>query len=101
MLDAIEVMSTSGLGCVGVTTAEGHLAGIITDGDLRRHAARLGHATVDDVMTKDPKTVSKDAIAGEALQSLMKKEITALFVVEDKKPISVVHVHDLLRQGVL
>lgn len=99
--DAIEVMTKAGFGCVGITEADGRLVGIITDGDLRRHATELASASVDDVMTRDPRTVTTNTMAGEALGFLTKKEITALFVVEDGKPVSLLHVHDLLRQGVL
>ncbi|MEM1381684.1 MAG: KpsF/GutQ family sugar-phosphate isomerase [Pseudomonadota bacterium] len=99
--EAIAVMSEAGLGCVGITDEAGALVGIITDGDLRRHAYALDNALVDDVMSANPRTVTADTVAGEALGFLTKKEITALFVVENGKPISVLHVHDLLRQGVL
>lgn len=101
VMDAIAVMSEAGFGCIGIVDAAGRLGGIITDGDLRRHAGELPTATVDTVMTREPKTVTPQTMAGEALNHLTRKEITALFVVEDGKPVSLLHVHDLLRQGVL
>jgi arabinose-5-phosphate isomerase len=101
VLDAIRVMSEAGFGCVGVVGENGTLKGIITDGDLRRHASELGSATVEEVMTPDPRTVSRATMAGDALSYLTEKRITALFVVEDGTPVSLLHVHDLLTQGVL
>ena len=94
-------MTAKGFGCVGVTDAGGRLAGIITDGDLRRHmGAELLAATVDDVMTRRPKTVSGDQLVSEALELLNSSKITALMVVESGKPVGIVHFHDLLRAGV-
>jgi arabinose-5-phosphate isomerase len=101
VLDAITVMTGAGLGCVGVADQEGALAGIITDGDLRRHAKELSGAKVEEVMTTTPRTVGRDTLAADALHELMSRGITALFVVEEGKPVAVLHVHDLLRQGVL
>jgi arabinose-5-phosphate isomerase len=101
MSEAIVEMSTKGFGCVAVIEATGKLAGVITDGDLRRHMrADLLQATVDDVMTASPKTVRPDQLASEALQILNASKITALIVVEMDQPIGIVHFHDLLRAGV-
>jgi len=101
MADAIVEMTAKGFGCVGITATDGKLAGIITDGDLRRHMRPdLLSAQVDDVMTKGPKTVSGDQLVSEALELLNASKITALFVVEDNKPVGIVHLHDLLRLGV-
>jgi arabinose-5-phosphate isomerase len=101
MSEAVVEMSAKGLGCVGVMEADGTLCGIITDGDLRRHMRDdlLGRA-VDQVMTAKPKSVRPDQLAGEALEILNASKVTALFVVEGRKPIGIVHVHDLLRIGV-
>jgi arabinose-5-phosphate isomerase len=101
MSEAIVEMSAKGFGCVAVIEATGKLAGVITDGDLRRHMrADLLQATVDDVMTASPKTVRPDQLASEALQILNASKITALIVVEMDQPIGIVHFHDLLRAGV-
>jgi arabinose-5-phosphate isomerase len=98
MADAIVEMTAKGFGCVGITGSDGRLAGIITDGDLRRHMrADLLAARVDDVMTKNPKTVSGDQLVSEALELLNSSEITAVIVVENSVPIGIVHLHDLLR----
>jgi len=101
MSEAIVEMSGKGLGCVAVTDDSGKLAGVITDGDLRRHMrVDLLQAPVDAVMTVAPKTVRPDQLASEALQILNSSKITALIVVESDRPVGIVHFHDLLRAGV-
>jgi arabinose-5-phosphate isomerase len=101
MSDAIVEISTKGFGCVGIIDDRGALLGIITDGDLRRHMRpNLLDASVDDVMTKSPKTVRPDQLASEVLEILNSKKITALFCVEGTRPVGIVHLHDLLRAGV-
>jgi len=101
MSEAIVEMSAKGFGCVAITDAHGKLAGVITDGDLRRHMrVDLLQASVDDVMTATPKVIRPDQLASEALQILNTSKITALFVVEQGLPIGIVHFHDLLRAGV-
>jgi len=101
MSEAIVEMSGKGFGCVAVVEASGKLAGVITDGDLRRHMrADLLQAAVDAVMTASPKTIRPDQLASEALQLLNESKITALIVVEADRPVGIVHFHDLLRAGV-
>jgi arabinose-5-phosphate isomerase len=101
MSEAIVEMSGKGFGCVAVTDDNGKLAGVITDGDLRRHMrVDLLQAPVDAVMTVAPKTVRPDQLASEALQILNSSKITALIVVESDRPVGIVHFHDLLRAGV-
>ncbi|MGZ5917948.1 MAG: KpsF/GutQ family sugar-phosphate isomerase, partial [Methyloceanibacter sp.] len=101
MAEAIVVMTEKALGCLGVVDGDGVLAGIITDGDLRRHmgdgllARRTG-----DIMTPAPKTVTPDLLASAALEMINASSITALFVVEDGRPVGIIHIHDLLRAGV-
>jgi arabinose-5-phosphate isomerase len=100
MSEAIVEMSAKGFGCVAVAEPSGKLAGVITDGDLRRHMrADLLQAPVDAVMTASPKTVRPDQLASEALQLLNASKITALIVVEADRPVGIVHFHDLLRAG--
>lgn len=100
MGEAILHMSEKGLGCVAVVSG-GRLAGIITDGDLRRHLAPdLMTRRVDDVMTRAPKTIRADTLAVKALDILNSSSITALMVVEGETPVGIVRVHDLLRIGV-
>ena len=81
--------------------ANGMLKGVITDGDLRRH---MGDALLTrrahEIMTPGPKTVSPDLLASAALEMINSSKITALFVVEDGRPVGVIHIHDLLRAGV-
>jgi len=101
MSEAIVEMSAKGFGCVAVTDDSGKLAGVITDGDLRRHMrADLLNARVDDVMTASPKVVRPDQLASEALQLINSSKITALIVVEADRPVGIVNFHDLLRAGV-
>src|SRR5580692_1259652 len=91
MSDALVEMSSKGFGCVG----------IVADGDLRRHVRPdLMTALVDDVMTKNPKTIRGDLLASEALEILNSSKITALIVTDAGKPVGIVHLHDILRAGV-
>jgi len=99
MPEALLVMTEKRFGCVGVVDEAGTLAGVITDGDLRRHMDGLMGLKTRDVMTRSPATVSPSLLAGEALRR-MTGRITVLFVVEDERPVGVLHIHDLLRQGV-
>jgi arabinose-5-phosphate isomerase len=101
MSDALVEMSAKTFGCVGITGAAGDLVGIITDGDLRRHMRPdLLEARVEDVMTKGPNTVRPDQLASEALEMLNSKKRTVLFVVEGRRAVGILHMHDLLRAGV-
>jgi arabinose-5-phosphate isomerase len=103
MSEALVEMTSKGFGCVGIVDARGAIAGIVTDGDLRRHMLRpdLLTALVDDVMTKNPKTIRGSLLASEALEILNASKITALIVTEASKPVGIVHLHDLLRTGVV
>ena len=85
---------------VGVTDAGGHLAGIITDGDLRRHMQGLLDHTAVEVMTKNPRTIAPDALAEAAVAVMNERKITCLFVVADGQPRGILHIHDCLRAGV-
>jgi arabinose-5-phosphate isomerase len=101
MSEAISVMTAKTFGCVGVVDSTGDLAGIITDGDLRRHmSSSLLERKVETVMTREPKTVRPDQLVSEALEILNTLKKTQLIVVEGGKPVGVVHFHDLLRAGV-
>jgi arabinose-5-phosphate isomerase len=100
MADAIMEMSSKGFGCVGVFDASGGLAGIITDGDLRRHLKSnlLMDTPVEEVMTRSPRVIAPDALAAEALKMISRK-IQTLLVVDDGKVVGIVNFHDLLRIG--
>ena len=102
----ILTMSSKMLGCVGIVDEEGNLSGMITDGDLRRAMVNsadndLFSKTAVDIMTRDPKTTSPDILVAEALNIMNTtgKGITQLFVVDGKKPIGIIHMHDCLRAG--
>ncbi len=102
MAQALVTMTAKSLGCLGIVNKDGKLLGVITDGDLRRHmGVNLLHATVDQIMTTKPKTISPSMLASAALEVINASRITALFVVEKSKPVGVIHVHDLLRLGVV
>jgi|LNFM01.1.fsa_nt_gb arabinose-5-phosphate isomerase len=101
MSEVIVTMTTKSFGCVGVVDAEGHLAGMITDGDLRRHmGAGLLTRIASDIMTRQPNTLSPGMLAPAALDKINSLKRTQMFVVEDGIPVGIVHVHDLLRAGV-
>ncbi|MBM3482416.1 MAG: KpsF/GutQ family sugar-phosphate isomerase [Alphaproteobacteria bacterium] len=101
MADALIVMTGKGFGCVGALDEAGRLVGIITDGDLRRHMGEgLIGRTVADVMTARPKFVRPSAFAAEALAVMNQRQITSLFVLEDDRPVGILHVHDCLRAGI-
>jgi arabinose-5-phosphate isomerase len=100
MKDALLVMTEKHFGCVGVVE-DGRLQGMITDGDLRRHMEGLLAHKAGEVMTRDPLTVAPGTLAGEALKLMNDRGVTVLFVVEGGKPVGILHVHDLLRAGVL
>lgn len=95
-------MTSKRLGCVGFINNSGELTGILTDGDLRRClSASILEEKALNIMTKNPKTVSPDTLASEALNIMNTKKITNLFAVDaNNKPIGVVHIHDLLNNGV-
>ncbi|MCL2505248.1 MAG: KpsF/GutQ family sugar-phosphate isomerase [Alphaproteobacteria bacterium] len=102
MSDVLPVMTEKSLGCAGVTDEEGNLIGIITDGDLRRHMTTgLVTKTAEHIMTKSPMTIDEDTLAAQALSDLNKNKRTQVFIVKNKKPIGILHLHDLLREGVM
>src|SRR3954468_18006178 len=77
MSEALVEMTSKGFGCVGIVDGRGHIVGIVTDGDLRRHMrADLMTVSVDEVMTKNPKTISRDLLASAALEMLNSAKIT-------------------------
>jgi arabinose-5-phosphate isomerase len=105
MSDVISTITGGRFGVAGVIDRARNLVGIITDGDLRRHFAELATATAEEVMTRSPKTIAGDTSASDALVFLNDNKITAAFVVAghdnhgNRRPIGIVHIHDLLRLG--
>ena len=99
MADALLVISQKGFGVTGVTDAQGRLTGIITDGDLRRHMQGLLDQSAAQVMTRGPRSIGPEALAEAALAEMQGRKITSLFVVEDGRPVGILHIHDFLRIG--
>jgi arabinose-5-phosphate isomerase len=103
MAEALLVMTNKGFGVVGVTNATGALAGIITDGDLRRHMEGLLGRRAGEVMTRAPQTIGPGALAEQAVALMNDRKITCLFVLApggNGQPLGVLHIHDCLRAGV-
>lgn len=102
MKEAILAITAKSFGCVGVLDADGHLSGVVTDGDLRRHMeSDLLNQRAGDVMTASPKTIRPQALAAEAVAVMNKYSITGLFAAENGKPAGILHIHDCLRAGIV
>ena len=105
LADAVLEISRQRLGVTGVVDARGHLGGIITDGDLRRGLGRtqdLRRLSAAQVMTRAPKTIAPTALAARALAEMERHTITSLFVLAagSRRPLGVIHLHDILKAGV-
>lgn len=102
MADVLIAITGKRFGCVGVVKADGALAGMITDGDLRRHmGADMFARTAAEVMTANPITITPHTLASEALAIMNSKRITSLFALDESaKPAGILHIHDCLRAGV-
>lgn len=109
MKDAIYEISSKKLGITAVLHKNGHILGVISDGDLRRWMERTETAGVSllskkagEIMSRNPKLIRKDAFAAEAVAIMEKHSITSLFIADgDKRPEGVIHLHDLLKAGVV
>ena len=102
--DVIVEMTAKRLGITAVVDIDNNLLGIITDGDLRRmleKSTAIDKVTADDIMTKDPKTIGPGEMAVNALDLLRKKEILQLAVTQDGKYLGIIHLHDLIREGLI
>ncbi len=100
MNEVLLEMTSKNLGCVAVIDEAQNIFGVITDGDLRRNiSAEFLLKNAAEIMTKNPVTLSKEALAVEALALMNKKSITSLFVIDERKIIGVIHLHDCLRAG--
>ena len=99
MGEALIEITSKGLGCVGIISDKsGDLVGIITDGDLRRHMdKKFLEKKIENVMTKNPKTLSGNELIADALSLMNKESITNFFITEKMKPVGVLHVHNILK----
>jgi arabinose-5-phosphate isomerase len=101
MAHVLVVMTEKRFGCAGIVNSVGDLTGIITDGDLRRHMGNgITEKRAVEVMTKGPMVVAPRLLAAEALKILNDTKRTQLFVVDDGKPVGILHIHDLLAAGI-
>jgi len=100
MRDAIVLMTQKGFGVLGVVNEIGHLVGIITDGDLRRHiSTNFLDKPVTEIMTPNPKSIPGDMLSATVLELINSSAITSVFVTDEKRPVGIIHLHDLLRIG--
>ncbi len=99
---ALPAMTEKRFGCLGIVDEVGKLVGIVTDGDLRRNTGpKLAARKVETLMTRNPTVITRDVLAGEIIELINTKRITAVFVVDgDGKPEGLIHIHDLLAIGV-
>lgn len=102
MANVLIEITAKRFGCAGVINKNGDMIGIITDGDLRRHmSSNIIEEQAFSVMTRSPKTIEAASLATKALNIMQEKSITSLFVMDGKKPIGILHIHDILRAGVI
>jgi len=107
MKEAIFEITSKRLGVTGVCNESGELVGVITDGDLRRALEKFSdllHRKASEAMTKNPKWIEKESLAAKAVQKMEEYSITSLFVFNeagDKVPVGIIHLHDLLKAGVV
>ena len=102
--EAIVEMTKKRLGVTAVADKDNHLVGIITDGDLRRMLEKnvaIDSVTAADVMTKNPLTIAPSKLAVDALDILRRKQITQLLVADEGKYLGIIHLHDLVREGLI
>lgn len=105
LMTALQEMTSKGFGMTTIINASGKLVGVFTDGDLRRCIDKridLNAAKVAEVMSHSPQTIKQNVLAAEALNLMQNKKITALVVANSKaSPVGVLHMHDLLRAGLV
>ena len=98
MSKALITMTKKSFGCIGVINKNEQIVGIITDGDLRRKLnSKFFEKKASEIMTKNPTLANKNMLVGEAINLMNTKKITSLFICDKKKPLGIVHIHDLLR----
>ncbi len=105
MREVVLEMTSKRLGVTGVLDGGGRLTGVITDGDLRRGLERKGDImafTAADLMTRNPRIVDQDTLGAKAVAMMEEHAITSLFIVDQSfRPLGVIHLHDLLKAGVV
>ena len=104
VMDAIMAISANRVGATAVVDEQGRLAGIITDGDVRRMLEKwpqTDQLTAGDIMAKDPKTIEAEELAVNAFSLMEKNEISQLIVLKDGLYEGVVHIHDIMREGIV
>jgi len=107
MKEGLLEMTSKRMGVTGVCNKQGMMVGIITDGDLRRALEKgddMLNKQAGAIMTPRPKTISRDDLAAAALRKMEEFSITSLFILDDdgsRRPIGIIHMHDLLRAGVV
>ncbi len=98
MSKALLTMTKKSFGCIGVIDKKNQIVGVITDGDLRRKLnSKFFEKKASEIMTKNPTLANKNMLVGEAINLMNTKKITSLFICDKKKPLGIVHIHDLLR----
>ena len=98
MSKALITMTKKSFGCIGVINKNEQIVGIITDGDLRRKLnSKFFEKKASEIMTKNPTLANKNMLVGAAINLMNTKKITSLFICDKKRPLGIVHIHDLLR----
>ena len=102
--EALFEITSKNYGATAVVDEDGGLSGVFTDGDLRRLIEKVGvnalEETISDVMTINPRTIGSSHLAAEAVRIMQDIEVSVLIVVEEGKPVGMVHLHELLQAGV-
>ena len=102
MREALLIMTAKSFGCIGITSEDGTIEGMITDGDLRRHmVSNLLDMPVEKIMTAHPRVITPETLAVRALQHMNIHKITSLFIVDKQRPLGILHLHDCLRARLL
>lgn len=103
--DLLYIISSKGFGCSAITDNDGKLIGIVTDGDLRRSMEKFDNVlsmSIEEIMSKNPKQIHYDDLASSAMAIMEQYSITSLISVDDKQhPVGIVHLHDLIKAGLM
>lgn len=100
----VEIMNEKGFGCIAVVDNEGFFVGVITDGDLRRGIIAAKHFSsgiASDFMTRNPISISVDSFIIDAIKIMQEFSVTGLFILENKKPVGILNIHDILTSGII